>query len=205
MLMLNQPVRLNDTSKILYIRAFDTATGKPKTGLTYLTSNLVIYSSLNGAAPASIGTLSTMTEGTWTSLGFKECANVPGLYQVGIPNAKLSSAVGNIVLSGRITSDDTVFFRDESIAISGANLYATKTDANVTQFGGTDIATTELTAVPAANSSLDKMIRWLFLLARNKITQTATTQTVYADDGTTTVATSTVSDNGTTATRGELG
>ena len=63
----------------------------------------------------------------------------------------------------------------------------------------------ESSAVPAATATLVAKIAWLATLARNKITQTATTQTVYADDGTTTVATSTVSDNGTTATRGELG
>lgn len=63
---------------------------------------------------------------------------------------------------------------------------------------------TELAAVPAANAPLSQKLNWLFLLARNKITQTATTQTIYADDGSTSVATSTVSDDSTTATRGEF-
>ena len=62
----------------------------------------------------------------------------------------------------------------------------------------------ELTAPPAANAALSAKINWLFMKARNVITQTATTQLVKADDGTTTVGTSTVSDNGTTATRGEF-
>lgn len=65
-------------------------------------------------------------------------------------------------------------------------------------------ASAEPAAVPAANASLGAKLRWLFLKARNKATQTATTQTVLADDGTTPVATSTVSDDGTTATRGKF-
>ena len=65
-------------------------------------------------------------------------------------------------------------------------------------------AQAEPTAVPAANATPMAKIAWLAMLARNVITQTATTQLVKADDGTTTVGTSTVSDDGTTATRGEF-
>ena len=62
----------------------------------------------------------------------------------------------------------------------------------------------ELASVPAAAATVTQMLRWLFLLARNKVTQTSTTQIVKADDGSTTVGTSTVSDDATTATRGEF-
>lgn len=60
------------------------------------------------------------------------------------------------------------------------------------------------TAITSATPTGDQAIAMLHQFARNKITQTATTQTLLADDGTTTVATSTVSDNGTTFTRGEF-
>lgn len=72
--------------------------------------------------------------------------------------------------------------------------------AGLTDLGGT---LTELAAVPADDVNILKMVGWLYLKARNKITQTATTQLVLADDGSTTVGTSTVSDDTTTATRGE--
>lgn len=62
----------------------------------------------------------------------------------------------------------------------------------------------ELASVPPATSSIKDKITWLFMLARNKIEQTSTTTTLRADDTTTSVATSTVSDDGTTATRGEM-
>lgn len=61
----------------------------------------------------------------------------------------------------------------------------------------------ESAAVPAATSTLVDKIRWLFTLARNKITQTSTTQTLRNDADTADVSTSTHSDDGTTHTRGE--
>jgi hypothetical protein len=62
----------------------------------------------------------------------------------------------------------------------------------------------EPSAPPAATASLKDKIGWNAALSRNKIEQTATTQLVKADDGTTTIGTATVSDDGTTATRGEF-
>lgn len=62
----------------------------------------------------------------------------------------------------------------------------------------------EIAAVPAANAKMIDKLRWMFLLSRNKVTQTSTTQLVKADDGSTTVGTSTVSDDSTTFTRGEF-
>jgi hypothetical protein len=61
----------------------------------------------------------------------------------------------------------------------------------------------EPTAVPAATSSLIDKIKWLFTLARNKITQTSTTSTLKNDAGSGNIGTSTVSDDATTFTRGE--
>jgi hypothetical protein len=61
----------------------------------------------------------------------------------------------------------------------------------------------ELAAPPAATSSLKDKLTWLFMYARNKVTQTATTRTLYRDDTTTVAGTSGTSDNGTTFTKGE--
>ncbi len=115
-----------------------------------------------------------------------------------------------------VTPDNTSRYRvyaqgfvPASMAISGGYV-----QADLTASALADIATeisdaltvdtyAEPSAPPAATASLKDKIGWLALKARNKITQTATTQVVYADDGSTAVGTSTVSDNGTTATRGE--
>ena len=61
----------------------------------------------------------------------------------------------------------------------------------------------ELVAPPAATSSLKDKITWLFMYARNKVTQTAIARTLYRDDTTTVAGTSGTSDNGTTFTKGE--
>lgn len=58
-------------------------------------------------------------------------------------------------------------------------------------------------AVPALTANLKTALSWLLALARNKITQTSTTSTLRNDADNATIATSTVSDDGTTFTRGE--
>lgn len=58
---------------------------------------------------------------------------------------------------------------------------------------------------PAATNTLVKKIGYLFKFLRNKVTQDATTLSVYADDAVTVDHKATVSDDGTTYTRGEIG
>jgi hypothetical protein len=58
---------------------------------------------------------------------------------------------------------------------------------------------------PGATVSLAKKIGYLYKFLRNKLTQTATELKVFADDATTVDQKSTVSDDGTTYTRGEIG
>jgi hypothetical protein len=58
---------------------------------------------------------------------------------------------------------------------------------------------------PAATTTLATMIRYLYKAFRNRITQTSTTMSLYADDATTVDQKATVSDDGTTYSRGELG
>ena len=63
---------------------------------------------------------------------------------------------------------------------------------------------TELAGVPAVTASALSALQWVFLLSRNKITQSATTQTLRNDADGASIATSTVSDDGTTFTRNEF-
>lgn len=65
-------------------------------------------------------------------------------------------------------------------------------------------ACAEPAAVVAASPTVLAALSWLLTLSRNKILQTATAQTLKADDGSTTIAAATVSDDGTTTTRGEF-
>lgn len=61
----------------------------------------------------------------------------------------------------------------------------------------------EPSSVPAATSTLVAKLQWLFAIARNKLTQNATTQTLRNDADSANIATSTIADDGTTMTRGE--
>lgn len=63
---------------------------------------------------------------------------------------------------------------------------------------------TELNAVPAASSSLKDKVTFLFMLARNKVTQDTNTFRLFADNTTTQVASAAVGDVGSVFTRGEL-
>lgn len=58
---------------------------------------------------------------------------------------------------------------------------------------------------PTATPTLDEAIMYLYKFLRNKTTQTATTLSIYDDAGTTVDHKATVSDDGSTATRGEIG
>ncbi|KKK47752.1 hypothetical protein LCGC14_3152010, partial [marine sediment metagenome] len=62
---------------------------------------------------------------------------------------------------------------------------------------------TELAAVPGVTGTVLAALEWVFLMSRNKMTQTATTTTLRNDVDDGDIATSTVSDDSTTFTRGE--
>jgi hypothetical protein len=61
---------------------------------------------------------------------------------------------------------------------------------------------TELTGVPSVTDTILHAMEWLFIVAHNKITETASTQLVRNNADSATIGTSTVSDDGTTFIRG---
>jgi hypothetical protein len=71
----------------------------------------------------------------------------------------------------------------------------------------TDLTTTtfaEPSAVPAATATLKDKLGWLAFLARNKINQSATAQTVRNDGDSSDIATAAVADSGSVFTRGKF-
>jgi hypothetical protein len=149
-----------------------------------------------------------------------------GTFAAGIPETKVASIAANAITATAINADaitDAKVASDVTIAsVTGAVGSVTgNVGGNVTGSVGSlatqakadvnaevlDVLTTdtfaESSAVPAATSSLKDKLTWLFTLGRNKITQTSTTSTLRNDADSGSVATSTVSDDGATATRGE--
>lgn len=85
------------------------------------------------------------------------------------------------------------------------NISAADVNAQVVDALATDTYAEPGQGAPGATISLAAKINYLYKAWRNRTTQTATTYTLYADDATTTDQAATVSDNGTTLDRGEVG
>ena len=79
-----------------------------------------------------------------------------------------------------------------------------KTGYALSATGLDSVVTAEPAGVPAFGGTLKAAISWLLALARNKVTQTATTQTLRNDADSASIATAAVSDDGTTYTRAKF-
>lgn len=110
-----------------------------------------------------------------------------------------TGAMGTNTLTAAATAADFV----AEVQSGLSTLTAAQVNAELLDVLATDLFA-ELAAVPAASSSLKDKISFLFMLARNKVTQTSSTQTLFADNTTTPVAASTTADVGGTFTRGEF-
>ena len=205
------PVAQTDVTT--YWVAFNSTTGARRTDIVFNTTSLTLQyvrnrdtkvQAVTGGSPAPVTLANENTaHADW---GFRHIAG--GLCRIDWPDAAFLTGV-DFVMMDVFGPTDTVFVpAPGGIDLTTSNprsaaLTAADVNAEVVDVLRTDTVA-ELTAPPAANAALSAKINWLFMKARNVITQTATTQLVKADDGTTTVGTSTVSDNGTTATRGEF-
>jgi hypothetical protein len=85
----------------VFVQDTTSTTGAGLTGLVYNSAGLTAYYIRNGASSPTAITLATATVGTWTSGGFVEvsAANLPGVYELGIPDAALAAgAVGCVLM-----------------------------------------------------------------------------------------------------------
>ena len=82
----------------VFIRDSTKTDGSGLTGLLFNSAGLTAYYYRSGAASATSITLQTMTVGTWASGGFKEIdsTNMPGWYQIGLPDAALASGANKV-------------------------------------------------------------------------------------------------------------
>jgi hypothetical protein len=92
------------TSKRLKIFVQDTSRtdGGGLTGLVYNTSGVAWWYHKDGDTTATQVTIVTATVGTWTSGGLKEidATNLPGWYEIGVPNAALAAGTVHMQLRG---------------------------------------------------------------------------------------------------------
>jgi hypothetical protein len=101
-------VKRASTSKLVrvFIQDSSQTDGRGLTGLLFNSASLVAYYSKEGQSGATAITLATMTVGTWASGGFKEvdATNMPGLYELGLPDAALSTGNSVVVMLKGATS-----------------------------------------------------------------------------------------------------
>lgn len=100
-----------------------------------------------------------------------------------------TSAIGTVAVATALTTNNDK---------TGYRLSATGVDDIL------DEPITEPVGIFTWSGTLRSIIGWMGAVSRNKITQTSTTQTVRNDADNATIAASTISDNGTTFTRGEF-
>ena len=90
----------------VFIQSTAVSTGAGLTGLVFNSAGLTWYywREDEGNAGATAVTLATATRGTFTSGGFieKDATNMPGFYELGIPNAALATGANwvNMILKG---------------------------------------------------------------------------------------------------------
>jgi hypothetical protein len=88
-------LKASTTSQVarVFLQDATSTTGAGLTGLAFGSSGLKWSYIRDDQATVTLVTPATATVGTWTSAGFKEidATNMPGVYEIGIPNAALAS------------------------------------------------------------------------------------------------------------------
>jgi len=177
-------------------------------------ANLAIEGTVtNAASPAATGFTSNVSATTGAYEHAVLLFTSGSLAGENSPIITYTSTNGAIVLEEALTAAPAV--NDEFVIIAGSHVHSvasiksglstlTAADVNAEVVDALSVDTyAELSAPPAATSSLKDKITWLFMYARNKITQTSSQRKLYRDDGSTVAGTSGTSDDGTTFTKGE--
>jgi len=124
----------------VFLQDSSSVTGAGLTGLVFNTSSLVCYSWIDtdGNVGGTSQALQSATLGTWTTRGFKEkdATNLPGWYEIGVPDALLAAGVKWAVLHFK----------------GATNLAPCPIEIEVTAVSNQDAVRGGLTALPNANA-----------------------------------------------------
>lgn len=132
------------TSKIIEFPVFDSSSnvGATLSGLANNTANLTAYYNLDATSGNAVAiSLVSATKGTYTANGFiaVDATNMPGWYQLGVPNGALSNATANYA----------------SIMLKGAaNMVPVNILLEMTAWNNQDSVRGGMTALPNANASV---------------------------------------------------
>lgn len=178
----------------LTVYAFDSTTNLPKTGDA---ANITAYVNIDDAGTNVLAD---------TSAAENSSANAAGFYTFDLAQAETDG--NKLLFSAKSTTANIVVIGVPSVVYTDpANYTALLIDSSgrlvLSSTGLDQVVMSDITAVPAITGTLKAAINWMFALMRNKRTETATTETLFKDDGSTSVATSTKADDNTTFTRGK--
>lgn len=197
---MSRVIKKGATSQSIYVEILDSTstTGGRKTGLAFNTSSLTGYYVRNGGSAVAI-TLATLAaaNSAYSSGGFKEvdATNMPGIYRLDVPDAALASGAESVVVTIKGATGAAQVSAEVQLVDNLASDVYTAITANRAE---------PAQGAPAASTSLLAKVDYLYKAWRNKKTQTATTQSLFADDASTVDHKATVSDDGTTMTVGEV-
>ena len=169
------PLYKNTDGQKLAVTAIDTSTGALKTGDA---ANITAQISKDGGASAATNDANPME---------LDATNHPGVYVFDMLQAETNA---DLISLYAVSATGNVSCGDPQLILTQERPLA---EANV-----------ELAAIPTTTSDLREMLQFLFEYFRNKRTATADTETLYKEDASTPLGTSTLSDDGTTFTKGEL-
>jgi hypothetical protein len=197
MLILKQSTARNIMLKVFLASDHVTAaTGK----------TLTVTASKDGGAFAAIG-------GTVTEVS-------SGWYKVALTTTDTNTLGTLIIRATAAACDDAEHAPIEVVAVDmqdAAGLGLSRIDAAITTLSTLtqaeaqtavanelDAAGAELSAVPTTSGTLREKLNWLFQYFRNRRTVTASTETIYKENASTSLGTASISDNGTTFDKGEM-
>jgi hypothetical protein len=198
-----------DRSVFVFIPDSASTDGSGKTGLVAadLTVSYARMETDNDAtvtdATSSLNDLAALTtaHGDW---GLKEVSNTlaPGLYRLDLADAVFASGAWSAVVYVMVTTSAAAASPMEFIFSDLTT--AAEVNAQVVDALATDTYAEPGQGAPAATATLAAKVNYLYKAWRNKKEQTATTWSLYDDAGSTVDQKSTVSDNGTTGSFGEI-
>lgn len=147
----------------------------------------------------------------WAGTATTLTGGYPAVYVAAITNGAITAATfaANALdavwsTASRILTAGTNIVLAKGTGVTGfTDISAATVKTQVTDALATDTYA-EPTVVPGATSSIKDKLNWIFAMARNKITETSTTQLLRNDGDSGTIGTSTVSDDGVTAVRGKF-
>ena len=176
-----------DSNQTIYL--YFSTTGTDGVAETLTSGAVEIY---EDGSTTQITTAETLTASFDSVTGFNQLA--VDLNDSGFETGKTYTC---ILTAGTV---DSVSVAGKVVGVFSVGRYASATDIKSSVVGAT---TTEPTSPPAATASLEAKINWLFLIFRNKKTVTASEQKFHAEDASTVVGKETLTDDGTTMTKGE--